>query len=77
MAEGCKNVSSSKIGRYRYEMIGETQPEIELIEVASYIYPFSLKSGSSLLTVTRMWFFNTALLDFMCSPKFLLKKALL
>ena len=46
VAQGRKKVNSSKNGRFRYEMIGETQPEIELLEVVSCIYPFSLQAGS-------------------------------
>ena len=30
--QGCKKVNSCKNGRFRYEMIGETQSEIELLE---------------------------------------------
>ena len=32
VAQGCRNVNSSKNGRFRYEMIGERQPEMELLE---------------------------------------------
>ena len=27
--QGCKKVNSSKNGRFRYEVIGETQPEMQ------------------------------------------------
>ena len=30
MTQGCKKENSSKNGRFRYEMIGETQPKMEL-----------------------------------------------
>ena len=42
--QGCKKVNSSKIGRFKYEMIGETQPEMELLKVVAVIYPFVAKS---------------------------------
>ena len=29
VVKGCKEASSSKYDRFRYEMIGETQPEME------------------------------------------------
>ena len=45
VAQGCKRVSSSKNGRFGYEMIGETQPEMELLEVVAFIYPFRLTQG--------------------------------
>ena len=37
-----------------YEMIGETQPEIEFLEVAALIFPFLLKAWSSILSATRI-----------------------
>ena len=46
----CKKVNSSKSGRLRYELIGETQPEMELREVVAYIHPFLPKAGSSIPT---------------------------
>ena len=33
-----KKVNGSKNGRLRYEIMGETQPEMELIEVTAFIY---------------------------------------
>ena len=36
-----------EIGIKRYEMIGEAQPEMKLLEVVVFIYPFFLKVGSS------------------------------
>ena len=47
-------VNNSKNGRFKYKMIGETQPEIELLEVAAFTYPFPLKARSSILTGTKM-----------------------
>ena len=35
-------------------MIGETQPEMELLEVEASIYPFSLKVESSIQSATRI-----------------------
>ena len=32
VAQGYKKVNSSKIGRFRYKMIGETKEEMELLE---------------------------------------------
>ena len=34
-----------KKGRFSYELIGEIQPEMELLEVVAFIYPFSPKAG--------------------------------
>jgi len=48
VAQGCKKVNSSINGRFKYEMIGETQPEIELLKAVAVIYPFWLKVGSSI-----------------------------
>ena len=42
------DVNSSKNGRFRYEIIDETQPEMELLEVVTLFYPFSLKAGGSI-----------------------------
>ena len=49
-----KNVNSSKNGKFKYKMIGKTRPEIELLEVITLIYPFSLKAGSSIPSATRI-----------------------
>ena len=68
--------SSKKNDRFGYQMIGETQPEMELLEVAAFIYLFSLKAGSSIPSTARMWFFSTASLDFTCSSRFFFKKYL-
>ena len=38
MAQWSKKVNSSKNGRFRYEMIGETESEMELLEVVTVIY---------------------------------------
>ena len=68
MTKGCKKVDSSKIGRFRYEMIGETQPEMELYKIVAFICP----------SVTKIYFFNTALLDFVCNSNcFFLKTQIL
>ena len=76
VVQGCKHVNRSRNGRFRYEMRGEIQPEMELLAVVTYHYPFSLKAGSSIPSPTRIQFFNTVSLDFMCSPKFFLKNNL-
>ena len=44
VVQGYKKVNSSKNGGFRYEIIGETQPEVELLEVVTFIYPFSPKA---------------------------------
>ena len=40
VSQGPKKASSSKNDRFRYEMKGEIQPEMELLEVVAFIYPF-------------------------------------
>ena len=35
-------------------MIGETQLEMELLEVVAFIYPFLIKAGSSISSATRI-----------------------
>ena len=59
-----QEVNSSKNVRFRYEMIGETQAEMELLEVVAFIYPFSLKAGSSIPCAARILFSFTAALNF-------------
>ena len=54
VAQGCKKVNSCKNGRYRYELMGETKPEMELLEVVAFIYPSLLKAGSSFPFATRI-----------------------
>ena len=54
-------------------MICEAPPEMEMLEVVTFIYPFLLKPVSSMQSATRIYFFNTASLDFMCSSKFFFK----
>jgi len=53
-------------------MIGETQPEMEFLEVA-VVYSFSLKAGCSVPSATRISFFSTASLAYLCSSKFFFK----
>ena len=48
VGQGCKKVNSSKNDRFRYEMIRETQPEMEFLEAVAFSYPRSLKAGSSI-----------------------------
>ena len=55
VAQGCMKVNFIRNGR-----LDETQPEMELLEVAVFIYPFSLKAGSSILCAIRTYLFNTA-----------------
>ena len=47
VVQGCKKVNSSKNGRFRYETIGETQQEMELLEVMGFIYSFPLQTVQS------------------------------
>ena len=54
VSERCKKVNSSKNGRFRYEVIGETQPEMELLWVVAFIYPFFAKSWSSIPYAARI-----------------------
>ena len=56
----CEKISNNKNGRFRYEMVGETQREVELLEVVAVVYPFSLKTVSSIPSATRISFFNIA-----------------
>ena len=44
VAQGYKKVNSSKIDRFRYEMIGKTQPEMGLFAEVVFVYPFLAKS---------------------------------
>ena len=44
VAHRCKKVNDSKKGRLRYEVIGGTQPGMELLEVATFIYSLFVKS---------------------------------
>ena len=46
---------------------------MEFLEVVTFIYPFSLKAGSSVPSTTRIYLFNTASLDIMCSYNFFQK----
>ena len=43
VTKGCEKVISCRIGIFRYEMIGETQPELGLYEIVSFIYPAATK----------------------------------
>ena len=43
VASGCKKVNSSKNSRIKYEMMGETQPDMESFEVVGVIYYFRHK----------------------------------
>ena len=43
---GYKKVNSNKNDGFKYEMMGETQPDMERLEVVTFIYPFSLKAVS-------------------------------
>ena len=49
LAKECRKVNNSKSDRFKYEMIGDTQPEMEV----TFSCPFSLKSGSSIASATR------------------------
>ena len=46
VVQRCKKVNSSKNVRFRHEMTGETQPEMEVLEEVEFIYPLSAKAGS-------------------------------
>ena len=37
VAQGCRKVDGSKNGRFKYEMIGKTQPELELLKVVTFL----------------------------------------
>ena len=52
VSQGCKKVNSSRNDRFRYEMIGGTQLEMELLEVVAIIYHFSPKAGSLIPSAT-------------------------
>ena len=65
VAQGCKKVNSCKNGSYRYELMGETKPEMELLEVVAVICPFSLKAVSTMPSATRILCSFTASLDLM------------
>ena len=56
VVQGRTKVSSSKYGRFRHEMIGETQPEMESLEVVAVIHHFSLKAGSSIPSAAKIYF---------------------
>ena len=47
-------VNNSKNDRLKYEMIGKTQPDMEFLEEVTFIYPFSLKAGSSIPYAPRI-----------------------
>ena len=52
LAQGCKNVNGRKNDILGYEMIGEKQAEMKLLEVVTFIYPFLLKARSLNPSVT-------------------------
>ena len=54
LIQRCKKVNSSKNDRFRYETIGETQPEMELLEMVTFIYSFSLNAVSSIPSATSI-----------------------
>ena len=53
VTQGCKKENSSKNGRFWYEIIGKTQPEMEVLDKVAFIYPFLLKAGSSIPSAAR------------------------
>ena len=57
-------------------MIGETQPERQLLEVVAFVYPFLPEAVSLVPSATRTEFFNAESLDFICSYKRFFKKTL-
>ena len=75
VAQGNKTVNSSKNGRFSCDMIGETQPEMELLEVVAFICPFSLEAVSTMPPATRILFSFTASLDLMRSSKLFLQES--
>jgi len=56
--------------------MGETQPDMERLEVVTFIYPFSLEAVSWILSAARIKFFTRASLDFMWSFTFFFKNTL-
>ena len=76
VTEGCKKVNSSKNGKFRYEMIGETQPEMGLLEVVAFIYHLFAKSRELNPICNQNLILQLSILDILCSSKFFYKKAL-
>ena len=54
VVQGFKKVNSNRNVTFGYEMIGETQPEMGLLEEVAVIYPFSLKTGCSTPSADRI-----------------------
>ena len=52
VTQGCKKVNNSKSGRFSYELIGETQPEMVVLESVAFIYALP-KASSSILSATE------------------------
>ena len=50
----CKKVNRSRNSRFGHEVIGEKQPEMELLKLVAFMYPFSLKAGCSISSATRI-----------------------
>ena len=59
VAQGHKEVNSSKNGSFRYEMIGETQSDMEVLEAVTIIYP-SAKSRELDAICSRHLILNAA-----------------
>ena len=51
-AQGLNSLNNCKNGRFGYEVIGEARADVELLEVVAFIYPFTLKAGSPILSAT-------------------------
>ena len=54
VVQGRMKVNSIKSGRFRCAMIGETQPDMMLLEVTTFIFSFALKADSSTPFASRI-----------------------
>ena len=70
--QGCKKVNSCKTCRFRYEIIGEAQPEMELLEEVAVIYPFA-KSRQFNPICNQNLILQHCIDGFLCSSKFFFK----
>ena len=52
--KACKEGNHRKYCRFKYERIGEAQPEMESLAVVAFICPSAPKAGSSTPSATRI-----------------------